>query len=330
MLLAPILLLLSTHINTFAYKICNVVDNGAVGNGLELDDQAFAKSFEDCAEGGQIFVPTGTYLLSPFNMTSNTELYLDEGSTILASTDFSAYPIVEPLPSYPDDNNGGRTGPFIGGNNITNVRIAGFGVIDGQGQAWWDASEEDKAKFPYGRGRMIEPMYCTNFSMVGVTVKNPAFWGIHPFACDELLFENVIFYAPVDSPNTDGLDPDSCSNVIIRNFTATSGDDAIAIKSGRDEYGRAFNKPSYNILIEGGTMKRSRGINIGSEMSGHVYNVHVKDVRFESSDYAVRIKTARGRGGKVRFFIHVNVRLYLYSYSYTRICIVSLFLFIGL
>jgi polygalacturonase len=281
-----------------AYKVCNVMDNGAMRDGINLDDAAFSKSFDDCAEGGRVYVPAGSYLLSPFNLTSNIELYLDHGAIILASTNFSSYPIVEPLPSYPDDYNGGRTGPFIGGTNISNARISGHGTIDGQGQAWWDA--EDKSQFPYGRGRMIEPMFCSNFSMVGVTVKNPAFWGIHPYACDDLLFENVKFYAPIDSPNTDGLDPDSCSNVIIRNFSATSGDDAIAIKSGRDENGRRFNKPSYNILIEGGVMGHSRGINIGSEMSGHVYNVHVKDVRFVRSDFAVRIKTARGRGGKVK------------------------------
>lgn len=75
---------------------------------------------------------------------------------------------------------------------------------------------------------------------------------MHPYACDNLLFENITYSAPINSPNTDGIDPDSCSNVIIRNFTTLScGDDAIAIKSGKDEAGRAFATPSYNILIEG-------------------------------------------------------------------------------
>lgn len=288
--------LLQNH-PVIAYKICNVLAYGAIGDGVQLDDAAFSEALINCADGGQVFVPgPGTYLLSPFNLTSNIELYIDIGATLLASANFSSYPVVEPLPSYPDDYNGGRTGAFIGGNNISNVRISGLGTLDGQGQAWWN---EDHSLFPYGRPRMIEPMYCTNFSMIGITVVNPPFWGIHPYACDNLLFENVRFFAPADSPNTDGLDPDSCSNVIIRNFTATSGDDAIAIKSGRDAYGRNFNRPSNNILIEGGMMYHSRGINIGSEMSGHVYDVRVKDVTFFHSEFAVRIKTARGRGGKV-------------------------------
>ena len=103
----------------------------------------------------------------------------------------------------------------------------------------------------HGRPRLIEPMYCSQFTMDGVTVKDPPFWGIHLYVCDSVLIENVYFSAPLTSPNTDGIDPDSSSNVIIRNFTASCGDDAIAIKSGKDEYGRNFNVPSRNILIEG-------------------------------------------------------------------------------
>ena len=117
-----------------------------------------------------------------------------------------------------------RAGAFIGGCNITNSSIRGYGTIDGQGDAWWNA---DSSAYLYGRPRLIEPMYCTNFSMHGVTVLNPPFWGIHPYACTDLLFEDVVFNAPFNSPNTDGIDPDSCSQVIIRNFTASCGDDAV-------------------------------------------------------------------------------------------------------
>lgn len=136
---------------------------------------------------------------------------------------------------------------FIGGVGIANSSIRGAGTIDGQGSGWWETEG-----LQYGRPRLIEPMYCSNFSMVGVTVLNPPFWAMHPYACDNLLFEDITYSAPLNSPNTDGIDPDSCSNVVIRNFTTTAcGDDAIAIKSGKDAAGRAFAMPSYNILIEG-------------------------------------------------------------------------------
>jgi polygalacturonase len=119
----------------------------------------------------------------------------------------------------------------------------------------------------YGRGRLIEPMYCTNFKMEGIKVINPPFWAIHPYACDGVDIENVVFQAPITSPNTDGIDPDSCTNVRIINFTASCGDDAIAIKSGKDEYGRAFNRPSSNILIQGKLWNCAFGVNT------HVYMI---------------------------------------------------------
>lgn len=276
---------------------CNVNDFGAVGDGISLEDDSFEKAFEACRLSlGSVYVPRGRYILSPFNLTSNSDLFLDTGAVLLATTDFSKWPLVINLPSYPDPE-GLRYGAFIGGVDIHNVTIRGGGTIDGQGQAWWTAS--DNGELVYGRPRLIEPMYCSDFSLLGVTVLNPPFWGVHPFACDTVLVENVNFSAPLTSPNTDGIDPDSCSNVIIRNLTATCGDDAIAIKSGKDEYGRAFNRPSYNILVEGGSVGPSRGIDIGSEMSGDVYNIMVRGVAFHGSKFAARIKSGRGRGGQV-------------------------------
>lgn len=152
----------------------------------------------------------------------------------------------------------------------------------------------------HSRARLIEPRYCKNFVIEGVTIQNPAFWGIHPYVCDNVRIENVVFKAPVTAPNTDGIDPDSCSNVVIRNFSATCGDDAIAIKSGKDAEGRAFNVSSHDILIEGGVIGPSSAINIGSEMSGGVYNIMVRGVTFKGALFSSRIKSARGRGGYVR------------------------------
>lgn len=241
--LLTVLPLLSTLVMALE---CNVINFGAEGTGLVYDDMGFQRALSACALGGVVVVPEGTYLLSPFNLTSNIELSMHANTILLATTDFSKWPVVEPLPSYPTDI---RYGPFIGGNNISNVTIRG-GTIDGQGQVWWEA---DAAKgLAYGRPRLIEPRFCQTFQMIGVRVTNPAFWGIHPYACDSVLMEDIIFTAPYDSPNTDGIDPDSCSNVVIRNLSASCGDDAIAIKSGRDQEGRDFGMPSKNILIEGG------------------------------------------------------------------------------
>jgi len=142
----------------------------------------------------------------------------------------------------------------------------------------------------HGRPRLIEPMYCKNFSMVGVTVQNPPFWAMHPYVCDNVLFENITFSAPPNSPNTDGIDPDSCSNVVIRNFNVIHcGDDAVAIKSGKDAAGRAFNKPSYNILIEG--------------------NIEVSLVLFEGE---------LNNAGKICTMFHSLCRWYHWSFQWHR------------
>eukprot|EP01038_Epipyxis_sp_PR26KG_P008835 gene8835-11926_t len=276
--------------------IVSITAFNTFGNGVDYDDEALFRAIQKCKDGGRIVIPPGRYLLSPFTLLSNIELHLEHDAELIATNDTLRWPIISNYPSYPPTGNGNmRVGPFIGGVGITNVSITGFGKINGQGSAWWDS-----ANLPFGRPRLIEPMDCSYFSIVGITIIDPPFWAVHPYNCNNLLFENIIYSAPVQSPNTDGIDPDSCSNVIIRNFTVIScGDDAIAIKSGKNEEGRTFGKPSHDILIEGGRIGPSSGINIGSEMSGDVYNVIVRDVRFTGSLFTTRIKSARGRGGKV-------------------------------
>jgi polygalacturonase len=212
---------------------CNIKDDfNASGNGIDLDDEALINALQQCS-GERITFPSGIYLLSPFNLTSNTELYLsNHDSIIIASSDYQNWPLVEPLPSYPETSL--RVSPFIGGNNIHNISITGLGTIDGNGKIWWDAS--DNHLLSYGRPRLIEPMYCTKFTMSDVTIVNPGFWAIHPYACDVVLLENIIYSAPYNSPNTDGIDPDSCSNVVISNFTSSCGDDSISVKRYQSSY----------------------------------------------------------------------------------------------
>jgi hypothetical protein len=282
---------------------CNIVDDfGAQGDGLTLDDEPLTQALEACQI--IVFPGPGRYLLSAFNVSSNQELVLESGSVLLASTlDILNWPLVQSYPSYepgfPTVLN--RLAPFIGAPNSTNVTIRGAGTIDGQGAAWWNwPDNHNGSSLPHGRPRLVEPTYCTDFTLQGVHVTNPPFWAVHPYSCVRVMLNDLTFSAPLGSPNTDGLDPDSCSNVVIRNFTCLQGgDDAIAIKSGRDQYGRDYGVPSQNILIEGATIGPSRGVNIGSEMSGGVYNVTVKNTVFKGSEFALRIKSARGRGGRV-------------------------------
>ena len=143
------------------------------GDGIHYDDLALQTALNICNNGGRIVFPVGRYLLSPFNLTSNIELYLEENAILLATTDHTKWPIVQNLPGYPAEPSG-RVGAFISGTNITNVKIIGPGTIDGQGSAWWN-----KDGLIYGRPRLIEPMFCKSFTMVNTTILNPPFWAIH-------------------------------------------------------------------------------------------------------------------------------------------------------
>ena len=177
------------------------------------------------------------------------------GATLIATDDFSRWPIVAPLPSYPDLWL--RYGAFIDGVNVSNIRIDGdgTGLIDGLGQLWWDARDSNSLLFE--RPRLIEPMFCSNLYIGNIKVINPPFWAIRPYACSKIIIENVDYRAPVTSPNTDGIDLDSCSHVRVSNFSAMCGDDAIAIKSGEDAPGRDFAKPTHDVLIEGMIRRKS-------------------------------------------------------------------------
>jgi hypothetical protein len=236
------------------------------------------------------------------------DLHLSSEDSVLLSDSsmmMTDWPLVPALPSYDPGTDGVRPAAFISGSGITNTTIRGPGVIDGQGADWWHAEG-----LPHGRPRLIEPMFCSHFTMSGVTVRNPPFWAMHPYACDHVIFDNIVFSAPLDSPNTDGIDPDSCGHVLIKNLTVVGcGDDAIAIKSGKDEWGRAFNRPSHDIVVEGGFIGPSSGIDLGSEMSGGVYNVLISNVYFHHTLFAVRIKSGRGRGGYVRNVTHSDLVL---------------------
>ena len=243
--------------------VCNVRDHGAVGDGKTFDTASVQKCVGLVAgaagEGrGVVLIPPGKYLLAPFNLTSHAVLRVEAGATLIATDDEEHWPVVEKLPSYPrpvenDDGMHGRYVAFIGCFKCDNVTIDGGGEIDGQGFQWWLRSGRlpgHKKTLKHTRGRLIEPMFSSSVVIRDITLRNSPFWTVHPYACSGVLVENVVIGAPVWSRNTDGIDPDSSTNVIIRNCTLSGGDDNVAIKSGKDEAGRAFGRPSANILVE--------------------------------------------------------------------------------
>ncbi|XP_072968071.1 probable polygalacturonase [Typha angustifolia] len=285
-----------------------ITEFGAVGDGVTLNTKAFQNaifylnSFADKG-GAQLFVPAGRWLTGSFNLISHLTLSLDKDAVIIGSKDSSDWPVIDPLPSYGRGRElpGARHQSLIFGSNLTDVIITGGnGTIDGQGGIWWDWFKNHTLN--YTRPHLVELINSTGVVISNLTLKNSPFWAIHPVYCSQVLVQNVTILAPLDSPNTDGIDPDSSNNVCIEDCYIRTGDDLIVIKSGWDEYGISFAHPSSNISIHRivGETGSGAGIAFGSEMSGGISDVHAEDIRLFNSLHGIRIKTSPGRGGYVR------------------------------
>jgi len=296
------------------------MDFGAVGDAKALDTEAIAAAVASCAAagGGTVRLPApGRYLSAPFNLSSNILFSVEEGATLLATEDEDLWPVLPALPSYGigRENDGDMTGryaAFIGGEYLSNVTISGGGIIDGQGKVWWYRSGRlpGHAKtIKHTRGRLIQLAYSEDFTVRDVTLKDSPFWTLHPYACDRVLIERVNITAPIWSRNTDCIDPDSSTNVLIRNCSLSGGDDQIAIKSGMDVAGRGFARPAANITVEDCVIPHGDGISIGSEMSGGVDNVTIRRIKLADVLHPMRIKSGYGRGGFVSNILFEDIQL---------------------
>lgn len=295
----------------------SITEFGAVGDGVTLNTHAFEnaifylRSFADKG-GAQLFVPAGRWLTGSFNLTSHLTLNLDKHAVILGSKDSTHWPVIDALPSYGRGREltGGRHSGLITAFNVTDVVITGEnGTIDGQGAVWWDSYHNHTLK--YTRPHLIEVMSSTDIVISNLTFLNSPFWNIHPVYCSNVHIHNLTILAPSHSPNTDGIDPDSSNDVCIEDCYMSIGDDLISIKSGWDQYGISFGRPSSNIIIRRvtGETPTSAGLAFGSEMSGGIVDVHVENLHVYNSRLGIRLKTAPGRGGFVKNIFISNMTM---------------------
>ena len=147
---------------------------------------------------------------------------------------------------------------------------------------------------------MVNFVNCKNIYLEGVIFQNSPAWNLHPLMCENMIIENVLVRNPAYAQNGDALDLDSCKNVLVLNSKFDAGDDGICIKSGKDEDGRKRGKPCQNIIVDGCTVFAGHGgFVVGSEMSGGVKNIKVRNCQFLGTDVGLRFKSTRGRGGVV-------------------------------
>jgi polygalacturonase len=303
---------------------------GAVGDGRADCTSAIRRAIAACraAGGGRVVVPDGRFLTGALKLANGVDLHLSPKATLAFSRDARHYlPVVHTRWEGTELMN---YSPFIYAFEAENIAITGTGTLDGQADAsnWWNWRGEGGAgqarqtaardrlldlgargvpvpQRVFGEGHwlrpnFIQPYRSRNVLIDGITIINSPMWEIHPVLCQNVTVRNVSIRS--HGPNNDGCDPESCRDVFIDGCTFDTGDDCIALKSGRNNDGRRLNVPIENVIIRNCTMKDGHGgVVIGSEISGGARNIFAEQCRMDSPqlDRALRIKTNSVRGGTV-------------------------------
>jgi polygalacturonase len=313
----------------FPAKDFAITDYGAAGDGKTDSTGAINKAIISAnkAGGGRVIVPAGTFLTGAIYLKSNVNLYISQGAVVKFSTDPNRY-----LPAVYTRWEGVECmnySPLIYAYNEKNIAVTGEGTLDGQGSYdnWWKwkkkLQRQDRQELfaqgrdgvpvrqrlyggKYLRPNMIEPYKCRNILIEGIKIMNGPFWHVHPVLSQNIIVRNVKVEGL--GPNNDGCDPESCKDVLIEGCYLDTGDDCIAIKSGRNNDARRVNVPSENIVIRNCQMKAGHaGVAVGSEITGGAKNIYVENCTMDDPnlDRAIRLKTNAVRGG---FIENVYVR----------------------
>ncbi|KAM3682169.1 hypothetical protein ACB098_12G052900 [Castanea mollissima] len=291
-----------------------LTDFGAVGDGKTSNTKAFNDAIQKLSTyasdgGAQLIVPPGKWLTGSFNLTSHFTLFLHQDAVILGSQDESEWPNILVLPFYGRgrDAPGGLLSALIFGSFLMDsicfgIVLGNNGTIDGQGSTWWKKfhAGELNVTRPY----MIEIMYSDQIQISNLTLINSPSWFVHPIYSSNVLVKGLKILAPVDSPNTDGVDLDSCTNTRIEDCFIVLGDDCIAVQSDWDEYGIKVGLPTQHLIIRRLTC-------ISPD------NVRAEDITTIDTESGVRFKTAVGRGGYVEDIYVRRMTLKTMKYNVT-------------
>jgi polygalacturonase len=327
----------------------NILKFGAKADGVTLNTRPINDAIDACSKkgGGVVLIPEGFWITGPVQLKSNVNLHLKRNAVLQVTDDLSQFKLVagnwEGIPQM-------RNQSPVSATNATNIAITGFGIIDGNGDAWrmvkkdkltesnWKKlvasggilSDDKKTWYPtasslYGtkfknpgaispektaafydsvkdflRPNLLVLTNCKKILLEGITFQNSPAWNLHPLMCQDITVRNVQVKNPWYAQNGDGIDVESCKNVLIENSTFDVGDDGLCIKSGRDAEGRKRAMPTENVIIRNCIVYAAHGgFVVGSEMSGGARNIWVDNCTFVGTDIGIRFKTTRGRGGVV-------------------------------
>ena len=329
----------------FGDKVFNITKYGASTKATAAANQkAINKAIDACSKagGGRVVIPEGTFNTGAITLMSKVNLHVEKGAVLQFVFQPELYPIVptrwEGLDCY-------NLQPCIYAYTLNDVAITGEGTIDGGGEnaTWWKWCGKDHYGWKPGevgqnmgararllkyaedgvdmkerrftakdglRPQLINIYDCDGVLIENVTLLRSPFWVIHPLLCKNVTVRGV--HINNDGPNGDGCDPESCDGVLIENCFFNTGDDCIAVKSGRNNDGRLWNKPSENIIIRNCEMQNGHGgVVIGSEITGGCRNLFAENCKMDSPDLdrVIRIKTNTCRGGIIENIYARNIEV---------------------
>lgn len=293
----------------------NVLDFGADKNGENISTAAIQAAIDKCPENGCVILPKGLYITGALFLKSNMTLFIEKGAVIKGSDNTNDFPINiyrwegRETECYSSLINAG-----INTNEVHNITIKGGGTIDANGVMLFHKEMSEKRG---ARGRAVCIRNAADIVIENVVIRQSPAWCLHLINCRNVKIDNIEIHTKYDEEgvrykgifNGDGIDCDSCKSVYITNSLIASQDDCIAIKSGKNAEGRAAAMPSEDIYISNCRFESGFGVAVGSEMSGDVRRVTVKDCIFKDTFSIGSVKTCRGRGGIIEDILFENVEL---------------------
>lgn len=324
--------------------VLNVLDFGAIGDNIVDDTAALRRAIRSASSPAKgatttiIFPENRIFCTGPLNLTSHITLQVDGTLRALNWTE-TYWPQIPPLASYGNSRDGGfylQYQAFLYATDSHDIRVVGKGVVDGQGQDWWDAfTNHDRSLLNAGRPNLVQFVNCQNVEVSGVELKDSPFWCLHPVLCTDVHIHHIKIRSHMYAPNSDGIDPDSSRNVLIEDNDVSCGDDHIAIKAGVcgknsgspldcDKI-KAFTDGTYetvNVTIRRNIFRTGMGISLGSECSGGIRNVLIEDnlvgvckpghceIGCCGWSPGLHLKTTDTRGGHMKNIIFRNNTVY--------------------
>jgi exo-poly-alpha-galacturonosidase len=304
-----------------------ITDFGAVADGKTVNTKAIQAAIDRCASssGGVVVVPQGTFLSGAIFLKQGVNLLVGKDGVLKGTTNIDDYPMIQTRWEGTEEP---WTSAFINADGVTDLEISGEGTIDGSGEEWVQNNPyrrpppvaagstpfvpAEAPRIRRGRPRLIGIQNSKRVRITNLNLHNQAVWCLFILYSEDVLAENLRITAEHNIPSSDGIDIDSSKHVRVSNVYIDVNDDCISIKSGKDADGLRVNRPAEDIVIENSHFAYGHGgVAMGSETSGGIRNVEVRNCISDSGNWApIRFKTQPSRGGVVENITYRDMKLH--------------------